>query len=209
MTKAIIFDLDFCLSAADEVGRELYKPAFEAIRKANKGANSESALDEALEEAWRIPFDVIAKKHGFSREMFDVGWNVFREITVKKSMNGYGDLHVLKELTPTKYLVTSGFRRLQESKVEMLGIRDLFAAVLIDAIDEPERTHKEGFFKQILEANGLEPSEAMVVGDNPESEIAAGKRLGIRTVQILRPGVTRDERADHHVRMLDELKALV
>jgi phosphoglycolate phosphatase-like HAD superfamily hydrolase len=209
MTKAIIFDLDFCLSAADEVGREFYRPAFEAIRKANKGAISESALDEALEEAWRIPFDVIAKKHGFSKGMFDAGWNVFREITVRKSMNGYGDLHVLKELTPTKYLVTSGFRRLQESKVEMLGIRDLFAAVLIDAIDEPERTHKEGFFKQILEENGLEPSEALVVGDNPESEIAAGKRLGIRTVQILRPGVTRDERADHHVRVLDELKALV
>jgi FMN phosphatase YigB (HAD superfamily) len=141
--------------------------------------------------------------------MFDAGWNVFREIAVTKSMNGYGDLHVLKELTPTKYLVTSGFRRLQESKVEMLGIRDLFAAVLIDAINEPERTHKEGIFKQILEANGLLPIEALVVGDNPESEIAAGKRLGIRTVQILRPGVARDERADHHARMLDELKALV
>jgi hypothetical protein len=32
MTKAIIFDLDSCLAAADEVGQNLFAPAFAAIR---------------------------------------------------------------------------------------------------------------------------------------------------------------------------------
>ena len=32
MTKAIIFDLDSCLAAADEVGEQLFAPAFAAIR---------------------------------------------------------------------------------------------------------------------------------------------------------------------------------
>ena len=31
MTKAIIFDLDSCLAAADEVGEQLFAPAFAAI----------------------------------------------------------------------------------------------------------------------------------------------------------------------------------
>ena len=31
MTKAIIFDLDSCLAAADEVGELLFAPAFAAI----------------------------------------------------------------------------------------------------------------------------------------------------------------------------------
>jgi hypothetical protein len=37
MTKAIIFDLDGCLAAADEVGEQLFRPAFAAIRAANDG----------------------------------------------------------------------------------------------------------------------------------------------------------------------------
>ena len=37
MTKAIIFDLDSCLAAADEVGEQLFAPAFAAIRAANEG----------------------------------------------------------------------------------------------------------------------------------------------------------------------------
>lgn len=209
MTKAILFDLDSCLSAADEPGRDLYQPAFEAIRKANRGTLSGSALDDAFEESWRIPFDVIARTHGFSKEMFEAGWNAFTQIVMTKPMHGYGDLGVLSELPAQKYLVTSGFRRLQESKVEMLGIRPLFEEILIDAIDEPNRMHKEGFFKRILETHAFSPSEALVVGDNPDSEIAAGNRLGIRTVQTLRPGVARDDRATHHIRNLAELNALL
>jgi FMN phosphatase YigB (HAD superfamily) len=208
MTKAIIFDLDSCLSAADEVGRDLYQPAFDAIRNANHGTIPEPALNDAFEAAWQIPFDVIAKTHGFSKEMFEAGWNMFRKITVTKPMHGYGDLDVLKELSPAKYLVTSGFRRLQESKVDMLGIRPLLDGILIDAIDEPDRIHKEGLFKHILESHHLHPRDALIVGDNADSEIAAGNRLGIPTVQILRPGVTRDDRANYHIRGLEELKAL-
>lgn len=209
MTKAIIFDLDSCLSAADEAGRDIYEPAFQAIREANCGTVSEAALSEAFEESWRIPFDVIAKTHGFSKEMFDAGWKVFVQIAVTRPMRGYGDLQVLEELRAPKYLVTSGFRLLQESKVAMLGIRPLFEEVLIDAIDEANRMHKEGFFKYILQRNSAAPNEILVVGDNPDSEIAAGNRLGMRTVQILRPGVTRDGRALHHVDGLAGLPALL
>jgi putative hydrolase of the HAD superfamily len=209
MTNVIIFDLDSCLSAADEIGRDLYRPAFEAIRQANRGTVSEEVLNAAFEDAWRIPFDIIAKTHGFSSEMFQAGWNAFTQITVTKPMLGYGDLHVLGEISSAKYLVTSGFRRLQESKVEMLGIRSWFEEILIDAIDEPGRRHKEGFFKRILDTRRIPPGEALVVGDNPDSEIAAGNRLGIPTVQILRPGVTRDDRALHHIHGLRELQALL
>jgi putative hydrolase of the HAD superfamily len=39
-----------------------------------------------------------------------------------------------------------------------------------------------------MDAAGLSPEEVVIVGDNPDSEIEVGNRLGIRTVQILRPG---------------------
>ena len=41
MTKAIIFDLDSCLAAADE-GEQLFAPAFAAIRAANDGSVPEA-----------------------------------------------------------------------------------------------------------------------------------------------------------------------
>jgi putative hydrolase of the HAD superfamily len=44
-----------------------------------------------------------------------------------------------------------------------------------------------------------------VVGDNPDSEIAAGNQLGITTIQILRPGVPVSPAATHQVRSLTEL----
>jgi hypothetical protein len=37
MIKALIFDLDNCLAAANEVGEEPFQPAFEAMRNANRG----------------------------------------------------------------------------------------------------------------------------------------------------------------------------
>jgi len=111
-------------------------------------------------------------------------------------------------LPATLFLVTSGFRRLQASKVRALGIAKFFKEVHIDAIDEPERLGKLGIFQRIKDQNNLDSSEVVVVGDNPESEIEAGHALGLHTVQILRPGVSRGTNADQFVHSLKELLPL-
>ena len=54
-----------------------------------------------------------------------------------------------------------------------------------------------------------EPESVLVVGDNPDSEIQAGNALGMRTVQILRPGIPRGDNATYYIQTLAELKALV
>ena len=48
MTEAIIFDLDSCLAAANEVGDEVFAPAFAAIRAANRGTVPEAALRDIV-----------------------------------------------------------------------------------------------------------------------------------------------------------------
>ena len=62
MTKAIIFDLDSCLAAADEVGEQLFAPAFAAIRAANDGSVLEETLRAAFAECWRVAFDAVAMR---------------------------------------------------------------------------------------------------------------------------------------------------
>ena len=205
MIKAMVFDLHSCLAAADEVGEQLFEPAFQAIREANRGTMPGSTLAAAFADCWRFPFDFIAEKYGFSPEMWTAGFTVLSKTEVRQPMHGYGDLDALKELQVKLFLVTSGFRRLQESKVKALGIGQLFAGVYIDAIDEPGPKGKLQLFEEILKAHRLKAEEVVVVGDNPDSEIAAGNQLGMMTVQILRPGVPATEKAKRRIGSLREL----
>lgn len=209
MIRAIIFDLDNCLSAADEVGRDLLEPVFAAIRRANTGTLSVEALEKAIEDCWHYPLDFVAREHGFSDEMLAAGWEVAARTEVKTSMRSYSDIGVLAELPARLFLVTSGFRRYQESKIRALGFERFFEAIQIDAIDEAERKGKQGIFKDILTTYRLGAAEVLVVGDNPDSEIEAGNVLGMLTVQILREGVPRGSNARHYIYHLGELKELM
>ena len=94
--------------------------------------------------------------------------------TVETPMKGYNDLDILRELPVELYLVTSGFRRLQESKIKALNFEHLFTETHVDAIDEVERKGKQGIFESILDAKQLRPEEVIVVGDNPRGRL---KRL--------------------------------
>lgn len=105
--------------------------------------------------------------------------------------------------------VTYGFRRLQDSKIRALGFEQLFDAIHVDAIDEADRKGKQGIFKEIIDTSRLDPAEVLVVGDNPDSEIESGNRLGARTAQILRAGVSRGSNATHYIHSLAELKELM
>ena len=119
--------------------------------------------------------------------MLAAGWQVFATLEVTQPMQGYGDLEILPALSAERFLVMSGFRRLQQSKIRALRLAPCFTAIAVDAIDEPNRLGKQKLFELILDTYHLQPKEVLVVGDNPESEMAAGNRLGIQTVQMRIP----------------------
>lgn len=206
---AIVFDLDNCLMAADEPGRGLFEPAFAAMRRANRGRLSEAALGAAFDDCWRHALDFVGRKHRLPNEVYRAGFRAFREIEVKGRLHGYADLGELARLPLARFLVTSGFRRLQQSKIEALGIGSLFAEVHVDAIDEPQRRCKEGVFRDIAARHGWKPAQVVVVGDDADSEIAAANALGMPSVQILRPGVVASAAAGHRIASLAELFALL
>jgi hypothetical protein len=58
--------------------------------------------------------------------MLVAGWAVSVRLEVATPMRGYADLRTLAELPVLRFLVTSGFRRLQESKIMALGFERLF-----------------------------------------------------------------------------------
>ncbi|MBB6252751.1 HAD family hydrolase [Nitrospirillum iridis] len=209
MIRLVIFDLDNCLAPADGIGASRMQPVFDGITAANAGTLAPDALAAAFADIWRHPLDWVSATHGFSPAMRQAAWAATAAVEVPGGMTDYGDLPVLDELGLPLHLVTSGFRRLQSSKVAALGIARHFQGVHIDAIDEPDSPGKAALFQRILAATGASASQALVVGDNPESEIAAGNVLGMPTAQILRPGVPWDGRARYHIRDLRDLKTLL
>ena len=117
MAQAIIFDLDNCLAPADAAGPELMAPMFAAIRQANRGLLSEATLERAFKECWRSSLDVVAAMHGFSEDMLAAAWHVGRRLEVRGPLEGYSDVPLLATLPAMLFLVTTGFRRLQASKI--------------------------------------------------------------------------------------------
>lgn len=207
LVRAIIFDLDNCLAAADEPGEQLLEPVFAAVRDANDGALTERELDAAFRDCWVHAFDFVAEMHNFTPAMRAAGWEAFRRIEVRTPMRGYGDLALLSSIGERRFLVTSGFRRLQESKVRALGIESCFDTIVVDAIDEPARRGKERIFVELMRQFCLDSTDVLIVGDNAESELGAAARLGLRAAQIIRPGVTPAAGVTVHVRDLAELRA--
>ncbi len=106
-------------------------------------------------------------------------------------------------------LVTSGFRRRQESKIHALGISANFRESLVDDIEETPHIVKHGHLERLITKYRWAASSAWVAGDSPASELAAGRLIGATMVQTLRSGVLRSDSADHHVQNLDELLALL
>jgi FMN phosphatase YigB (HAD superfamily) len=204
--RAIVFDLDKCLAPPEEIGRAFFEPPIEAIRRANNGTLTDEALESAIRDFWHLSYDDIAVRHGFSPAMFEAGWKAYRALRMPGPLRGYGDLDVLPELDVPLILVTTGFRDFQESKIDALGIRDRFVDVIVDDIDGHVRLGKFQIFGELLDRHRWQPESVLVVGDNPESEIAAGNRLEMPTVQMLRPHVVRDPTARWHVRDLAELR---
>src|SRR5919199_464725 len=103
--RAIIFDLDNCLAAADEVGEQLLEPVFAAIRAANNGAAAPDALEAAFRDCWFHALDFVAEKLGFTGRMLAGGGRALGEIEVREPMHGYGDLDVLPRLGELRFLV--------------------------------------------------------------------------------------------------------
>jgi putative hydrolase of the HAD superfamily len=187
----------------------LYEPVFASIRRANTGTLTEAALAQAFTACMRFPFDVVAERFRFSPAMYRAGLLGFEATEVVAPLHGYPDLHVLRDLRAQRFLVTSGFPRLQQSKITALGIRPCFDAIYVDSIVDHPRRRKQAIFADIVQRYGLVARQVWVVGDNGESEIAAGNRLGMTSVQILRPGVERCDTARHAVRNLVELQGLM
>jgi len=115
-------------------------------------------------------------------------------------------------------LLSDGYLRTQQNKIEALGIAGYFdVIVLTDALGRAcWKPHTAGYEK-IMESCGAGRTEFLYIGDNPKKDFYGARRLGWRTVQVVREegiyaeisGISAEYRADMTVRDLYALTAIV
>jgi putative hydrolase of the HAD superfamily len=112
----------------------------------------------------------------------------------------------VKDLVADKFLVTTGFLKLQQSKVEGMKIRNDFKEIHIVDPSTSDRTKKD-LFAEIIERHGYHKSEVLVVGDDPQSEIKAAQDLGIDAILYdksgLHKGITSIRRIENFKELID------
>ena len=175
--KAIILDMDNTIYPVHSIGFKLFKVLFDLIEQSGSHPN----IEEIKAALMKRPFQVVAGEYGFSEKLRNDCLALLQELTVEEAMQPFEDYEEIGKITLPKYLVTTGFPKLQHSKIKQLGIEADFEGIFIVDLNKPGAS-KKAVFQQIMKEHNLAPADLIVVGDDLNSEIKAGQELGIDAV---------------------------
>lgn len=204
----LLLDLDDTLFETRTIGKQPVAAILNKFKKSLQHTAYASEMAAIISDIWKYPFDDVAKTYGFDHSTRQKFTDAVNEQHFDLVLSTFPDYHILKQF-PRKILVTTGFSALQEAKISALGIREDFESIYIDEIDHPARMCKKGIFETIKDSYEGEVSSFYVIGDNPDSELSAGKALGMTTVQVAKLGQTRSPLADHLINSFDELTTII
>ena len=106
-------------------------------------------------------------------------------------------------------LLSTGHPATQRKKIEALGLASAFDEILLDDVfDVSMKPSKEDALSTWLSRSGFAPGEVLVVGDRPDSEIAAALRLGMRALRI-RGGELASRATPPGVPEADDVRAIL
>lgn len=202
--KAIIYDLDNTLYPVRSIGTELFTPLFEMISE----EGYLDVMDQIKVDLMSKPFQVVAEKYFFGEVLNQKCLDLLRQLTYEGKLETFEDYEEIKRFSGARFLVTTGFHRLQWSKIRNLGIENDFVEIHVVDPSVSPLTKKEVFI-DILVRNGIGKEEVLVVGDDPESEIQAGRALGIETVLYDKANKYQQNDADFKIDNFRELKKLL
>ncbi|GKX65475.1 HAD family hydrolase [Inconstantimicrobium mannanitabidum] len=221
MIKALIFDLDdtlyyekeYVLGAFKEVAAYLgnkYNESFEEIY---------TEMTIILDTMGRGQiFDIICDKHGFDEKIEDLV-DIYR--ASKPKLKLYDDSkEVMVWARNAGYklgIITDGCVQVQKNKVEALEINKYVdCIVLTDELGREFWKPNEKPYKLMLKELEVSADECVYIGDNPVKDFIGARKLGLRTIRIIRENGDHISKrlgiefeADDEVVNLKEIKELI
>lgn len=218
MMKAVIFDLDDTLY----VEAEFFRSAFSVVAKELevRGVGNAKSVYRLLEtihinEGRDRVFNKAAYRLGFPErwvpELVEIHRSHLPSINLAPEVPS-----VLADLRKRYCLgcITDGIGEVQQRKIVALGVSSLLDSVIITGYLGREHWKPDSLpFRLCCEELGIEPVEAVYVGDNPERDIAGARRVNMISVRIVRPtswfcdyeSCKPEEEPDFYIRDLTEL----
>ncbi|WP_252699241.1 HAD family hydrolase [Natronosalvus vescus] len=201
MPAAVVFDLDYTLAVPDRdretiltdataaadapsLSRDAY---LEAHSRHLTGESREPIFEELLE-----PYDTSADPEAVAA--------AYRQ-TIADSLRPLPGVESMLEELRSEYrlgLLTNGPIRAQRDKLETLGWESAFDAALVTGELEAGKPDPRAF-EAILEALGVEPADAVYVGDDIDADIEGATRANMDAIQVVLEDTKPDPRATAYV----------
>lgn len=192
MLRAVVFDLDDTLFPE----RAYVLSGFRAVGLWCEGKFAIRA-DRAFEEMCGLldsgfrgdTFNKFCEAHGEPQSAVPEMVRVYREHLPE--LVPYGGVPELLKRLAGRYLVglvSDGYVDVQEKKLTALGIGSLFDGVVFS--DELGRDHWKPStrpFEIVSERLGVQPQQAVYVGENSLKDFLGARRAGMRTIRVLGP----------------------
>lgn len=204
MIETVILDLDDTLY--DEI--DYCRSGFAAVAEHLAASGVASAATFAFEALWG-QFQAGNRKRTFNAALDALGIE-YDDSTIRGLIEFYrnhppkillpADSRETIDLLKTKYrlaLLTDGFLPAQKLKVQALGIEDCFETIVYT-----EELGREFWkpspvgFEKILQTLNTAPKSATYVADNLLKDFIAPNKLGMPTIQLIRPNKIHTEKSD-------------
>lgn len=215
--NAIIFDLDntlydveqYFLGVFDEIAGYLSKEYH----------ISGQATYKNLVNLWKIKtsmyphlFDDLLNSLGLENELENV-IKIFNDYDGK--LKPYPSvIPTLKELKKRNYklgIITDGHVERQKRKINSLGLGGFFGVIVFTKeLYNPKPS--EIPFQEVINKLKITPQQSFYVGDNPLIDFEGAKKVGMKTVRVLRgefKNIPRNEHIDYEIEEFKELLEVV
>jgi putative hydrolase of the HAD superfamily len=232
LPKAVFFDMDNTILAYDSKSPQSWERAFARFAPQLKGVDVQQfgdAMNEIRPWFWGDPardqrarLDLTTARRemvalAFSRLGVDAGeagsemadaYGDIQEESIEAYPGAIDTLRRLREMGKGMALITNGVSRLQRAKIDRFGLEPFFDCIIIEGEFGAGKPDPR-VYQHALERLAVQPSEAMMVGDNLQADIAGAQALGIYTVWVDWKGVGLPEGSpvtpDSTVRAISEL----
>jgi putative hydrolase of the HAD superfamily len=200
--KAIILDLDNTIFPVSSIGDRLFAPLFDLLKKDGRVAGK---FEDIRKEVMRRPFQLVAKEFNFGDDLTEKGIEILKNVAYKGKIEPFGDYSIIRALKMDKFLVTTGFKKMQQSKVDVMQLdRDFNEIHIIDPTTTTKM--KKDVFIEIIERHRYNKAEVLIVGDDLNSEIRAAQELGVDAVLYDKLNLYKEEKSVARITDFADLK---
>lgn len=205
----LIVDLDDTIFPTKSMPSSLFKVAIDNI-SSYVLSNTEHNVESLIADLWSRPVDVVCHAYGLPDDVLRRFYLDIEKIDFSRlPIEVYPDYKELLKVPHSRALVTTGLRKLQEAKIVALQIRSDFEEIHIDDPRTAPRYGKKKIFEKIMLERNLGPTDVWIIGDNPDSEIKAGRELGMNTIQRRAMGKRISELSDFVISSFSEVQRIV